>query len=356
MSIAFFKKHWFLVGLVLLVGGGLTVGLMIPGEVAEKLEKREGVGAIVASAPGWITRIVLFLMAFTLDSGKLRESLRFPLPVLWASLVNAAAIPLAGLGLMRIQGDPSFEVGLMIACSVPCTLAAVSVWTRKAGGNDAVSLLITLMTNTLCFLVAPFWLNLALAGGEAQLPMGQMMERLLYVVLIPTLLGQAARMIPAAGRVAVENKSRIGISAQGLILVLVFAAASLKAGPRLKAEGVALEDVAVVWACCLGLHLGAMAIGGAGARLMRFSREDRIAVLFGSSQKTLPIGVFLATSTEFGFGESYPLAVFPMLMFHATQLFVDTVIAGRIADDGVGDSSGDAGAEDTASAESGAPT
>ena len=97
MSIAFFKKHWFLVGLVLLVGGGLTVGLMIPGEVAEKLEKREGVGAIVASAPGWITRIVLFLMAFTLDSGKLRESLRFPLPVLWASLVNAAAIPLAGL-------------------------------------------------------------------------------------------------------------------------------------------------------------------------------------------------------------------------------------------------------------------
>ena len=54
MSIAFFKKHWFLVGLVLLVGGGLTVGLMIPGEVAEKLEKREGVGAIVASAPGSI--------------------------------------------------------------------------------------------------------------------------------------------------------------------------------------------------------------------------------------------------------------------------------------------------------------
>ena len=108
---AFFKKHWFLVGLVLLVGGGLSVGLMLPGEVVEKLEDREGGGAVLAAAPGWITRIVLFLMAFTLDSGKLRESLRFPLPVLWASLINAAAIPLVGLGLMRIQGNPSFEVG-----------------------------------------------------------------------------------------------------------------------------------------------------------------------------------------------------------------------------------------------------
>jgi hypothetical protein len=26
-----------------------------------------------------------------------------------------------------------------------------------------------------------------------------------------------------------------------------------------------------------------------------------------------------------------PFAVFPMLMFHASQLFVDTIIAGRIA-------------------------
>ena len=32
---AFFKKHWFLVGLVLLVGGGLSVGLMLPGEVVD---------------------------------------------------------------------------------------------------------------------------------------------------------------------------------------------------------------------------------------------------------------------------------------------------------------------------------
>ena len=41
-----------------------------------------------------------------------------------------------------------------------------------------------------------------------------------------------------------------------------------------------------------------MLLGGLGAKLMGFRREDRIAVLFGSSQKTLPIGVYLATSPE----------------------------------------------------------
>ncbi|MEE3284988.1 MAG: bile acid:sodium symporter, partial [Planctomycetota bacterium] len=64
--------------------------------------------------------------------------------------------------------------------------------------------------------------------------------------------------------------------------------------------------------------------------------EDRIAVLFGSSQKTLPIGVYLATSPEIGIAAMNPFAVFPMLMFHASQLFVDTIIAGRIAENAPG--------------------
>lgn len=327
MTVAFLKKHWFLVALVALVGGGLGIGVTLPPELVDRLS-----GYIDAK---WITRIVLFLMAFSLDSAKLRASVRFPSPVLCASVINSGAIPLAAWGLMSVQQHPSFEVGLMIAASVPCTLAAVSVWTRKAGGNDAVSLLITLLTNTLCFLVTPFWLNMALRGaekaGDVELGVGPMVTRLLGVVLVPTILGQACRIVPAARDFAVAHKPRIGIAAQGLILLLVFTAASLKAGPQLGTGGVDSGAIIVVWGCCLGLHLAAMALGAVGARLLRLSREDRIAVLFGSSQKTLPIGVYLATSPEMFGNGNFPFAVFPMLMFHATQLFVDTIIADRIA-------------------------
>ena len=301
--LTFFGKHWFLVSLVALVGGGLAVGLSLSQETVDALDSQQGAGAFLAAAPGWITRIVLFLMAFSLNSGKLREALRFPLPVLWASLVNIVAIPLAGWGLMGLQGNQSFAVGLVIATSVPCTMAAVSVWTRKAGGNDAVSLLTTLLTNSLCFVVTPFWLNLAtsdLVGSSAELGIGAMTERLLYVVLVPSILGQLARSIPAVGRFAVAHKARIGIIAQGLILVLVFTASALKAGPQLKSGSLGLGAIAIVWVCCLAIHLAAMLLGGLGARLMGFSREDRIAVLFGSSQKTLPIGVLLATDPRFG--------------------------------------------------------
>ncbi len=333
----FFKKHWFLVGLVALVGGGLSLGMTFSDATLKGWEDGRGFGALAYRAPRLITQVVLFLMAFSLDSGKLRESLRAPLPVLWASLVNSAAIPLAAWSVLGLQADASFKMGLMIAASVPCTLAAVSVWTRKAGGNDAVSLLTTLLTNTMCFVVTPFWLNWAtreMSGGRTELEVGAMMERLLLVVLVPSILGQAARMIPVAGRFATKHKANIGIVAQSLILVLVFTAASLKAGPQLRVGGVTVTAIVIVWGCCLVIHLLAMLLGGLGARLMGFRREDRIAVLFGSSQKTLPIGVYLATSPEIGIAAVFPFAVFPMLMFHATQLFVDTLIAGRLANEG----------------------
>lgn len=320
MFIAFLKRQWFLVGLVILVSSGLVTGANLDAE------QRESVSGIVE--PKWITVIVLFLMAFSLDSAKLKASLRNPGPVLWAALVNAVGIPLGGWVLMSWQVEQSLAVGLMIAASVPCTLAAVSVWTRKAGGNDAVSLLVTLLTNTCCFLVTPFWLNLAIPDGKSALNVRDMIFRLLAVVLVPTILGQGVRLLPAAREFATRYKSRIGFVAQGLILVLVFSAAALKAGPQLRQASVGIGPVLGVWACCVGLHVLAMIVGWGGARLFRFSTEDRIAVLFGSSQKTLPIGVYLATSPELS---EYAFAVFPMLMYHASQLFIDTIIADRIA-------------------------
>jgi hypothetical protein len=52
----------------------------------------------------------------------------------------------------------------------------------------------------------------------------------------------------------------------------------------------------------------------------------------------LPIGVLIATATNMlgnpnllGPGEGIPFAVFPMLMYHASQLFIDTVVADQLA-------------------------
>lgn len=326
----FLVKRWFLVALAVLISGGLALGGLLGQRVVDDMS--------LVVRPRLVTAVVLFLMAFSLDSTQLKQSFRSPGPVAWAFLVNFGAIPLMGWALMSIQTSPDFAYGLMIAASVPCTMAAASVWTRKAGGNDAVSLLVTVSTNGLCFILTPFWLNLT-TTGNVSLDFWQMFWRLVTAVLIPTVLGQLVRQIPAAARFAVRYKTPLGVVAQACILTIVFSAAS-RAGVRLSEDGPKpeLHGVALVWGTCIAVHLAAMGLSYIGGQAMGFARGDQIAVAFAGSQKTLPIGVLLATDPAMfgnpnllGSGLGVPFAVFPMLMFHASQLFIDTAIADRFA-------------------------
>jgi sodium/bile acid cotransporter 7 len=57
------------------------------------------------------------------------------------------------------------------------------------------------------------------------------------------------------------------------------------------------------------------------AKLARFSREDQIAVAFAGSQKTLMVGLLMAISLQ--------VSILPMVAFHISQLFIDTLIADR---------------------------
>ena len=88
---AILGRHWFLVGLAILIPFGLILGRQLD------------TGAASAAAPAAFEKVlgagmklivfqILFLMSWTLDTRKLVESLRTPGPVVWASVVNLSLI------------------------------------------------------------------------------------------------------------------------------------------------------------------------------------------------------------------------------------------------------------------------
>ena len=330
----FLQKRWFLIALVLLIVGGMTAGRSVSAN--DFTSFLDGINPrlkdLLVYFPQVTTAMVLFLMSFSLDSSRLKASFRSPNPVLWASAVNFGVIPLLAWPLMSLQNIPDFGIGLMIAASVPCTIAAASVWTRRAGGNDAVSLMVSLMTNGLCFAITPFWLNLT-TGNAVKLDVVEMVIRLVFAALLPTLLGQVLRQFSRPAAFATRYKTPIGVLAQVFMLGIVLYAAC-RAGNQLTQTGPSpgIGAVSLVWGTAICVHLLGLFVGVCGAKLFGFDRTDQFAVAFASSQKTLPIGVLLATDPSM-FG-NLPFAVFPMLMYHVSQLFIDTAIADRMAGTG----------------------
>ena len=69
-----------------------------------------------------------------------------------------------------------FQLGLCIVAAVPCTMSAATIWTRLANGNEAIALLVTLITTSTSWLVTTAWLSV-LTGRTVQLdPLKMMME------------------------------------------------------------------------------------------------------------------------------------------------------------------------------------
>lgn len=315
------KRHWFLFGLLVLIPTALLLAISDPPQIL--------VDSVDNVPTSWCTAAILFLMSITLNSGRLLESLRHPLPVVVSCGINQLAIPLMCLPLLALQRSADLRVGLLIAASVPCTMAAASVWTRRAGGNDAVSLLVTLLTNGLCFLITPVWLAVGsqwfeTADASSALAFGDMVKRLVLSALIPASIGQVLRSSKTIEAFVDRNKPWFSNAAQIIILTLVFISAfrgGLSFDSENMSDNLRHKEFAIVWACCVGLHLVAMLLCWAAGGFLKFNDADRKATVFAGSQKTLPIGILVSQAT------GYPFSILPMLMFHASQLFIDTWIA-----------------------------
>lgn len=333
---SWFQKYWFLLLLVLLIALGITLGFRAP-------QTLPGLTSVVD--PRLTTGVITLLMSLSLDGAKLAAAFRAPGPVIVGFTVNVLIVPLMGLSLFPLQSPVDLKYGLLIAASVPCTLAAASVWTRKAGGNDAISLLVTLTTSLACFLTTPFWLSvptflssISTFGADLAAQVTLTPETryklgvdLILGALLPTLFGQLLRQQLGVRCWADRKKPFLGAISQGLILLMVLVA-SIKAGGRLaetQDRSFGAIPFLVVFTSVILIHILAFYAGTFLSRKLEFSLGDQVAVGLAGSQKTLPTGLLIAT--ELGQATGMTFALFPMLMYHAAQLLIDTLFVSTYA-------------------------
>jgi sodium/bile acid cotransporter 7 len=219
--------------------------------------------------------------------------------------------------------------GMIVATSVPCTLATASVFTRRAGGNDAVSFLVTIITNLACFLVVPAWLWLLVSGEsqadirQAQIDYGEIALGLILLVVLPIVVAQCLRQLRTVGAWAARHKHSLSLVAQAGVLLMVLIGA-VDCGERLGmvSNGDAVSSssiVKMIFAVTL-VHVTLLLVGFALSKMLGFARIDAIPVALAGSQKTLMVGAYLALAVG-------PLAILPMVAYHAAQLIIDTLLA-----------------------------
>lgn len=308
----FLARQWFLIGLVAVLAIGFAFWEPLTPWVRWFPEK-------------FVVALVLFLMSWSLDSHAMWRALSRPTAAVLAIAVNFALVPLLAWAATRTL-PAELGQGLCLAAALPCTLASAAVWTRRAGGNDAVALLVTMCTNLSCFLMTPLllWMTTGIsAGGSFNSPQ-KMVLSLGLVAVLPMVLGQLLRIPKPLAQWATSNKTPLSVVCLFGILTIVLLGA-ISSGSELHKPEVRASLQWHVWLLMLaaagGVHTAALAFGYATARALRIAREEAIAVAFSGSQKTLMVGLHVALALNFGIG------VLPLLVYHVLQLMIDTLAA-----------------------------
>lgn len=318
-TLLWIRKNWFLCLLVIALLAGTHFSEPIRRFSSKSLQE-----LLVAS--------VMFMMALGVPFQQLLRAVRNPLPAILATLISFFAIPIAGWFAFRFVFEPmgasALGAGLVVACCVPSTLASGAVWTRRAGGDESVAVLVTLITNIGGCFVIPGLLYLllttdaSLSGPNRQLDIVERVFGLAKVVLFPIALAQVVLLVRALGTRLKRYKQPLSVACQtGILLMVLLSAAEL--GKFSSVTAVEFPILSIIIACIFSglIHLAGMGLSLLLAKQFHFARPQRIAIAISGSQKTLMIGLKLAVDCG--------VSIIPMIAYHAIQLVLDTIIVDR---------------------------
>jgi sodium/bile acid cotransporter 7 len=195
-----------------------------------------------------------------------------------------------------------------------------------ARGNVAAAVCSASFSNLLGIFLTPLLVTLTIrTHGSSGLPTGAV-QSILLQLLLPFVLGHLLR--PLIGNFVARHKVMVTAVDRGSILLVVYTAFGAAVLEGLWHRVSAL-DLAIIGLVCIVLLAIVLLASWILGRMLGFTREDRIVLLFCGSKKSLASGVPMA-------GVLFPAAsvgliILPLMLFHQIQLIACAVIARRLA-------------------------
>ncbi len=297
-------------------------------------------GEDIAPALDWIVHIAIGLLFF-LYGARLhpREALdglkhwRLHLTILACTFLVLPAIGVALRALEPHVLSAELYTGVLYLTLVPSTVQSSIAFTSIARGNVAGSIVSASASNLLGVVLTPGLVllmasvHLMGSGGAIRISGNAILDILLQL-LLPFVLGQVAR--PLVGGFVTSHKKPLKLVDRGSILLVVYSAFS--AGMRqdiwhtVSAWQILLLVVLATVIVAVMLWLTAWM-----SRRLGFSREDRIAVQFCGTKKSLASGLPMAFVLFAG--QPVSVIVLPLMVFHQVQLMMCSWLASRYSRD-----------------------
>ena len=270
--------------------------------------------------------IIFFFYGLKLSPQKMKEGLynwRLHLLIQSSTFI---AFPVLILILHTIFGTESAKLiwlGVFYVAALPSTVSSSVVMVSIAGGNMPAAIFNASVSSILGVFITPVWMTYFMGEMYAEMDTTTVIIKLSFQVLAPVIVGLFLNKWYS--HITDRYKSQLRLFDQAIILLIVFTSFAESFEGHMFAD-VPITEILGIAGAMIVLFLFMFGFMYFLSNLLKLNREDRIAVLFCGSKKSLVQGAVMGKAL---FPDPMILGVvlLPLMLYHALQLIASSIIA-----------------------------
>jgi solute carrier family 10 (sodium/bile acid cotransporter), member 7 len=238
--------------------------------------------------------------------------------------------PLLVLAFRPLFVNTGYELlwlGVFFLAALPSTVSSSVVMVSIAKGNIPAAIFNSSISSLIGVVVTPLWVGLFIASATGDFDITQIFIKLIIQVLLPVVIGISLNS--RFGAFAEKHKKNLKYFDQAVILTIIYTSFCKSFSDHIFDDFTALE-LAGLAAGMMTLFFVVFFCVGLVSRILGFSDEDRITVLFCGSKKSLVHGTVMS-KVLFPHSSIIGILLLPLMLYHALQLIAASIIAQRMA-------------------------
>lgn len=208
--------------------------------------------------------------------------------------------------------------------SLPSTVSSSVVMVALAKGNLPAAIFNASISGLIGIILTPLWMGLFLKQ-QGEIDFLQIYLKLIIEIIIPVIAGFAAQR--AIGAWVQKYSKQLTVFDRSVIVLIMY-----KSFAKSFSEGTFSEiqwsDLGLIGMITVTLFFVLYGIIYLISILLNFNKEDRITALFCGSKKSLVHGTVFS-KVLFSNASFAGFMLLPIMIFHAFQIFIISVIVGR---------------------------
>ncbi len=273
---------------------------------------------------------IFFFYGLKLSPEKLRNGLKnWKLHIL-VQLSTFLVFPIIVLLFYPImntsEGQPIW-LSFFFLAALPSTVSSSVVMVSMAKGNVPAAIFNATISGLIGIAITPLWMGLFLVQETSDFDLGETYLKLITEILIPVIVGLILQKY--MGKYAVKYQKQLSIFDKSIILLIVYKSFAESFEDNVFSSVKLVDLLLIVLAVATLFYIIYFLIKFISKKL-NFSEEDMITAQFCGTKKSLVHGTVFSKilfSSSFSMG----LVLLPLMLFHAFQIFVISIIASRLA-------------------------